>query len=299
VYSKIEAVRDASEISHPAARAVLEFLRPAGGVEIHHDGDLPARSGMGSSSAFTVGLLHAIHALQGHLVSKEQLAAEGIRIEQAILNETVGSQDQVMAAHGGLNHVTFRPDGEIIVRPLTVAPERIHTLNDHLMLFYTGIRRTASDVAKSYVGDIGSKNTQLARMSELVKESIAILCGGGPIAALGALFNEAWHLKRSLSNQVTNAKVDAIYDAALNSGALGGKLIGAGGGGFMLLFVPPQHQADVRERLAKLLLIPFRFESRGSQIIFYDPDLDYSAAERDRANRAIECFHELEPRPAP
>lgn len=293
VYSKIEMVQKASEITHPAARAVLEFLKPEGGVEIHHDGDLPARSGMGSSSAFTVGLLHAVHALQGRVVSKNQLAAEGIRIEQEILKETVGSQDQVMSAHGGLNHVTFHSNGEITVCPVTLPRERIVALNDRLMLFYTGIRRTASDVAKSYVAGLGARRRQLETMRALVDESVSLLNSDRDLDRFGALLHEAWQAKRSLSTQVTNPEVDAIYEAARRAGALGGKLTGAGGGGFMLLFVPPGRRAKVREALARLLLVPFRFDFNGSQIIFYGPDEDHAAAEKDRENHAIRAFREM------
>jgi D-glycero-alpha-D-manno-heptose-7-phosphate kinase len=175
VYSRVEECHTVDELAHPAAREVLRFMQFERGIEIHHDGDLPARSGMGSSSAFTVGLLQALHALKGQMASKEQLAAESIHIEQDILKETVGSQDQVLAAHGGFNHVTFDCHGEIIVHPMTLPRERVQMLNDHLMLFYTGIKRTASDVAKSYVANIDSKERQLQTMSHLVEECLRLL----------------------------------------------------------------------------------------------------------------------------
>jgi D-glycero-alpha-D-manno-heptose-7-phosphate kinase len=293
VYSYIENVMKIDEIKHPSAREVLRFLNITAGVEIHHDGDLPARSGMGTSSAFTVGLLQALHALKGQMASKQQLAAESIHIEQEILKETVGSQDQVLAAHGGFNHVAFEPNGEITVRPLTLPRERLQHLNDHLMLFYTGIRRTASDVAKSYVAEIDSKKRQLRIMRDLVEECVSFLNSGDDLNGFGHLLHEAWQAKRSLSPQVTNSDVDAIYEAARDAGALGGKLTGAGGGGFMLLFVPPERQSRVRETLTKLLLVPFRFEFNGSQIIHYDPGEDFSAAEADRAKQDISAFREL------
>ena len=294
VYSKIETCQRLEEITHPSARAVLQFMQPARGIEVHHDGDLPARSGMGSSSAFTVGLLHALHALNGKIVSKKQLAAESIHVEQEILKETVGSQDQVSAAHGGLNHITFHTDGDIDVRPLTLLPERIAELNAHLMLFYTGIKRTASDVAQSYVADIGAKHRQLQALSGLVQQAATLLASREDLAGFGKLLHEAWQIKRSFSTQVTNSEVDAIYESARTAGALGGKLTGAGGGGFMLLFAPPDRHAAIREKLSKLLLVPFQFDTHGSQIIFYDPGEDYSAAERDRAGRAIQAFSELQ-----
>ena len=249
---------------------------------------------MGSSSAFTVGLLHALHALNGKIVSKKQLAAESIHVEQEILKETVGSQDQVSAAHGGLNHITFHTDGDIDVRPLTLLPERIAELNAHLMLFYTGIKRTASDVAQSYVADIGAKHRQLQALSGLVQQAATLLASREDLAGFGKLLHEAWQIKRSFSTQVTNSEVDAIYESARTAGALGGKLTGAGGGGFMLLFAPPDRHAAIREKLSKLLLVPFQFDTHGSQIIFYDPGEDYSAAERDRAGRAIQAFSELQ-----
>jgi len=295
VYSRIDTCQRVAEITHPAARAVLQFMNLPRGVEVHHDGDLPARSGMGSSSAFTVGLLHALHALNGQLVTKHQLATESIHVEQDILQETVGSQDQVSAAHGGLNHIIFHPTGSIDVRPLTLLPERVAQLNAHLLLFYTGIKRTASDVAKSYVTDIAAKHRQLHALGGLVNQAVALLASRADLAAFGKLLHEAWLIKRSFSAQVTNSEVDAIYESARAAGALGGKLTGAGGGGFMLLFAPPDRHAAIRERLSQLLLVPFQFDTHGSQIIFYDPGEDYSAAERDRANRSIQAFCELPP----
>src|SRR5215472_1985732 len=177
VYRKIETCSSSDEISHPAVREVLKYLRIERGVELHHDGDLPARSGMGSSSAFTVGLLHALHALRGEMPTKNQLAKEGIYIEQEVLQETVGSQDQVMAAYGGFRHVRFHPDGEIASNPLILPTGRVAELKAHLLLFYTGIARTAADVARSYVVGIESRARQLRIMKELV-ESIDILASG-------------------------------------------------------------------------------------------------------------------------
>jgi len=293
VYSKIENCQTIDEIAHPAARAVLRYLNIDRGVEIHHDGDLPARSGMGSSSSFTVGLLHALYALKGQMPSKHQLAMESICIEQEILKETVGSQDQVSAAYGGFNHITFLPNGEISVRPITIAPERVRELNSHLMLFYTGIKRTASDIAESYVNGIEDRRRQLRILKDLVDESISTLNSGRDITEFGKLLHEAWQAKRSLSSKVSNSQVDEIYEQAISAGAIGGKLTGAGGGGFMLLFVPPSKQRKVREKFNKLLYVPFKFEFSGSQIIFFDPEEDYLAEERARANQPIQAFQEL------
>ncbi|MBM4048357.1 MAG: kinase [Planctomycetes bacterium] len=295
VWSKTETCHNVDEITHPAVREVLRFLNIDRGIEVHHDGDLPARSGMGSSSAFTVGLLHALYALKGHIPSKRQLAEESIHVEQERLKETVGSQDQVLAAYGGFNHITFLKSGEFSVKPMTLSPERIHELNAHLMLFFTGIKRTASDVAGSYVNGIERRTQQLRTMKDMVDEGISILSSGERITRFGKLLHEAWQAKRSLSAKVSNADVEQIYRDARSAGAVGGKLIGAGGGGFMLLFVPPARQAKVKDRLSKLIYVPFKFESSGSQIIFFDPEEDYSAEEKARAARPRQAFRELNP----
>ncbi len=295
VYSRIENCHIIDEITHPAIRAVLRYLDMDRGLEIHHDGDLPARSGMGSSSSFTVGLLHALHALKGAMPSKYQLANESICIEQDHLKETVGSQDQVLAAYGGFNHITFMRNGEISVRPVTISPNRMAELNSHLMLFYTGIKRTASNIANSYVEDIEAKRRQLRIMKDLVEESISVLTSGHDITIFGELLHEAWQAKCSLSSKVSNTCVDGIYAQALSAGAVGGKLTGAGGGGFMLLFVPPEKRNKVKETLAGLIHVPFKFEFSGSQIIFYDPEADYSAEEGIRAEQGVHAFRELDP----
>lgn len=285
VYSQIENCQTVSEIAHPAVREVLRYLNMDRGMEIHHDGDLPARSGVGSSSSFTVGLLHALYALKGYMPGKQQLAVETIKIEQELLKETVGSQDQILAAYGGFNHVTFFPNGEFSVRPMTIAPERLNELSAHLMLFFTGIERTASEIAKSYVSNMDGRKRELRIMKDLVEESIAILNSSHDIAAFGKLLNEAWQVKRSLGSRVSDPHVDEIYRRAVSAGAVGGKLLGAGGGGFMLLFVPPSRQGRVREELKKLIYVPFRFEFAGSQIIFFEPEEDFSVEDRARADQ--------------
>jgi D-glycero-alpha-D-manno-heptose-7-phosphate kinase len=295
VYIKSEDCKAVEEISHPAVREILRYLKWDRGLEIHHVGDLPARGGMGSSSSFTVGLLHALYAMQGRMLSKKQLAMESIHIEQDILGETVGSQDQVSTAYGGLNHIIFQENGEIIVKPVTLSQERIHELESHLMLFYTGIKRTASDVAQSYVNNIEEKKRQMETMTELVDESIAILNSDRDIIDFGRLLHEAWKIKCSFSDRVSNSCVDEIYTKAVSAGAIGGKIAGAGGGGFMALFVPPERRGQVREGLKNLVHVPFRFEGHGSQIIFYDPEEDFSGAERERATLPIQEFRELEP----
>lgn len=294
VYSKIENCQSIDGIAHPAVRETLRYLNIDRGVEIHHDGDLPARSGMGSSSSFTVGLLHALYALKGYMPSKHQLAVESIYIEQEHLKETVGSQDQVSAAYGGFNHINFLPNGEISVRPITVSIERLKELNSHLMLFYTGIIRTASNIAESYVNDIDDRRRQLRIMKDLVEEGISILSNSEDIKSFGELMHEAWLSKRSLSSKVSNASVDEIYDQAISAGAKGGKLTGAGGGGFMLLFAPPSVQERIKQKLNKLIYVPFKLEFSGSQIIFFDSEEDYSFLEKERGYQQIGAFRELE-----
>jgi D-glycero-alpha-D-manno-heptose-7-phosphate kinase len=294
VYSRIEYCQTVDEIAHPAVREVLRFLNFERGIEVHHDGDLPARSGMGSSSAFTVGLLHALHALQGRMVGKRQLASEGIHVEQDLLKEAVGSQDQVLTAYGGLRHVAFEANGDIAAHPVTIAPTRMNELNAHLMLFYTGIKRTASTVAESYVNGIEERRRQLRTMKELVDEGLSVLNSDDDLVAFGELLHEAWQHKRSLSAVVSNPEVDGLYQAALDAGAVGGKLTGAGGGGFLLLFAPPERHARVRERLDQLTYVPFKFEFNGSQVIFCEQEADYSAEERGRSGRPLPVFRELE-----
>jgi len=293
VYRKIETCRSAEQVQHPVVREALRLLKIDHGVELHHDGDLPARSGMGSSSAFTVGLLHALHALRGEMATKSQLTREALHIEQDALGETVGSQDQVMAAHGGLRHVRFHPSGDIAIDPLILPPARLQELQSHLMLFYSGIARTAADVAKSYAVDLEARRRQLRIMRELVDEGIDILCSGGDIRGFGELLHEGWQTKRSMSDQVSNGEIDALYARAREAGAVGGKLTGAGGGGFLLLFVEPDRQAAVREALGDRLHVPFRFEGEGSQIIFYEPQ---RVAEEEA--RPLAAFRELAAREA-
>jgi D-glycero-alpha-D-manno-heptose-7-phosphate kinase len=293
VYSKIERCHTLDEIIHPAVREVFRYLKTDRGIEVHHDGDLPARSGMGSSSAFTVGLLHALYALKGAMPSKHQLAMESIHLEQEILKETVGSQDQVSAAYGGFNHITFLTNGEISVRPITIERQRLSDLNAHLMLLYTGIERTASDVADSYVNNFDDKKRQMRILKDLVDESIAVLTSGQDLKYFGELLHEAWLAKRSLSAKVSNTEIDGLYGDAVSAGALGGKLTGAGGGGFLLLFAPPEKHGAIKEKLNHLLHVPFKFDFAGSQIIFYDPETDYSAQDKARATQTLQAFREM------
>lgn len=274
VWSQIEAVRDHAEIRHPAVREALAFLGVAGGIELHHQGDLPARTGIGSSSAFTVGVLHALHALQGTRVSKARLARDAIHLEQHRLKESVGSQDQVLAAFGGFNRIDFTAGDAFQVTPVVMRPERLAALQLSLMLFFTGFSRNASDVARAQVDLTAHRGGELKRIYELVDEALAVLDSTADLDEIGRLLDEGWALKRSLTPIISNPRIDAIHEAARSAGALGGKLLGAGAGGFMLLFVRPEQQAAVRARLAPLLEVPFAFERAGSELVFYEPGTD-------------------------
>jgi len=273
VYSVVENVQDVGEIRHPAVRAVLEYTESAKGLEIHHDGDLPARSGLGSSSAFTVGLLNAVHALRGHYTSKEALANEAIHVEQCILKEPVGVQDQISASFGGFNLIEFRKDGGFAVSPMILSRERLTELQDHLLLYFTGISRLAPEVAQTVIDNLHSRTDELRTIRQMVDEAVAILASPNrSILELGQLLDESWKLKRRLSNRVSNGTVDDLYGTAIRAGAIGGKLLGAGGGGFMLLFAPPEAQPRIQYALRNLIGVPFRFESAGSRIVLYQPD---------------------------
>jgi len=293
VWSRIELCETLEAILHPSVREILRFLNVDQGVEIHHVGDLPARSGMGSSSSFSVGLLHVLYALKGIMPTKGQLAREAIHIEREVLGETVGCQDQILSAQGGFNHIRFHAGGGHSVHPVVLPRERLGELNDHLMLFFTGIKRTASGVADSYARDLGARRAQMTYTHELVDQGLAILNSRADLSAFGRLMDSAWQTKRSLSKEVSSPLVDDLYARALKAGALGGKLMGAGGGGFLVLFVPPDRQARVREALHDRIHVPFRFDETGSQIIAHNREEDYSGAVAGRLGRAIPEFREL------
>jgi D-glycero-alpha-D-manno-heptose-7-phosphate kinase len=271
VWSKIEGGGDNTEIEHPVIREVARYLKIEEGIEVHHNGDLPARSGLGSSSAFTVGLLHAFRALQGQIVSKHVLAKLAIQIEQEVLKENVGVQDQIQTAFGGLNRIDVMPNGSFHVRPIVLAAERLAELESHMLLFYTGIARNASDVAAAQIRAIGDRTRELHEIRRLVDDATEVLSGNGPIAEFGRLLHDSWELKRRLSDQIAPPFVDDIHRRAMEAGALGGKLLGAGGGGFMLFFVRPKQQARVCQALSELLLVPVQLDWSGTQLIFYDP----------------------------
>ncbi len=272
VYSKIETVKDISSIDHPAVRAIFKFLEIEDGLELHYDGDLPARSGIGSSSSFSVGLLNALFALKGRMKSKQELADLAIHIEQNVIGESVGSQDQIAAAFGGMNRIDFHKDGSFSVKPVIVPSRRLEQLNSRLMLFFTGFSRIAETVAKSKIENFKVKETHLKRMHSMVDEALAVLQNVDTnLDEFGRMLHETWTLKRGLSDKVSTSALDEIYQTGMNNGALGGKLLGAGGGGFLLFYAPPEKHADIRAALKNLIEVDFKFEHSGSKIVFYNP----------------------------
>jgi len=274
IYSKMEQVRQINEIDHPAVREALRFLKIHQGVEIHHDGDLPARTGLGSSSSFTVGLLNSLYALKGVMPTKAKLAREAIHVEQKMCKENVGCQDQALAAHGGLNYIEFGGKEHLQVRRVTISEQRIRSLENHLMLYFTGFSRTASTIAAHQIKNIPKKKKELEVMYQMVQQATKLL-NGNHLKEFGRLLDENWKIKRRLSSKVSTSQIDDVYETAQRAGAVGGKVLGAGGGGFVLLFAPPGAQKKIKEKLKKLLLVPFKFENLGTQIIFYQPNGEY------------------------
>ena len=276
VYSKREAVRKVSEIQHPTVRETLHFMKIKRGISVQHVADLPARSGMGSSSSFTVGLLNALYALKGKIVSKKQLALEAIDIEQNWAKENIGSQDQAAVAFGGFNLIEFKAGkNNIEITPITIEPKKIRFFQSHLMLFFTGLSRLASEIAGEQIEKTPQKKKELKEILDMVREAIGILNNKTSFDAFGRLLHQGWRIKRTLSSRITNPRIDEIYDTARRAGATGGKLLGAGGGGFILFFVRPELQPRVREKLKELLYVPFKFEDLGSQVIYYRPDTNF------------------------
>ena len=274
VWSHIETVDSISQILHPAVRAGLGFLDfdDSIGLEIHYQGDLPARAGMGSSSSFVVGLIKALLALRGQMVSKLDLALKAVELEQNVLKEPVGSQDQVAAAFGGLNVIRFCQNGEIQVEPLTIPRSRASDLEARLLLFYTGTSRMSSDAASDVVANLQKKGDVLRRMYSLVGQAVSVLDSRSDLDDFGRMLHETWMLKRETSETVATDLVDRIYQTGIEHGAIGGKLLGAGGRGFMLFYVPPEDRERVMQSLPGCLHVPFKFESEGSTIIHYDDD---------------------------
>lgn len=271
VYSRIERVSDPSELEHPAVRNAMRMLDMRE-MRIAYEADLPARSGLGTSSSFAVGMLNAFHCMKGTYASKDRLAREAIKLERELCAEAGGWQDQVAAAFGGLNRIDFA-DGDFSVRPIVVSPERKRELNSNLMMFFTGFTRFSSDMQKA--NRVTDKTAQLKEMLSLVDVAEGVLTDkSADLSEFGRLLDTTWRLKRGTGSQVSTGSIDALYERGLAAGALGGKLLGAGGGGFLVFYVEPDARESVRRAMSDLLYIPFEFEDGGASVVYYDPE-DY------------------------
>ena len=271
IYSKQERVNKIDDIVHPMVRNAMKYL-DMHELHISYDADLPAKSGLGTSSTFAVGLLNGFYSLKGKKVSKKKLADDAIYVERTLCNEAGGWQDQIAASFGGFNRIDFDSNG-YKVTPIKINNKRKKQLNSSLMLFFTGFTRFSADVQKSTIKSIANKSRYYFEMLKLVDESQNILENNSKsLDEFGLLLDKEWILKKETSSEISNSKIDNLYNLAITSGALGGKLLGAGGGGFLLFYVPKDKQDNVRKAL-KLLEVPFNFENKGSQIIYYGPEV--------------------------
>lgn len=276
-YSKTERVTSIDDIQHPAIRNAMKMLKMEE-IRLTYEADLPARSGLGTSSSFAVGMLNAFYALKGIYADKKKLADEAIYLERVLCNEAGGWQDQIAASFGGFNRIDFSEDG-YEVSPLIISPKRKRTLNENLMMFFTGFTRFSSDVQKANALDKKDKVKQLQEMYSLVSEAQSVLTDGNrDLNDFGKLLDVTWKLKRSTGSAVTTSSIDVLYDKGIKAGALGGKLLGAGGGGFLVFYVPKEKQPSVREAMKDLLYIPFEFENGGTRVIYFAPE-DYEPKE--------------------
>ncbi|MDT7041668.1 kinase [Candidatus Nitronereus thalassa] len=276
VYSKMETVHEHKDIEHPAVRGCLEYLNMTSGLEVHHDADLPAKSGIGSSSTFTVGLLHALHGLKHEMPTKPQLADEAIEVEHSLLGESVGIQDQIMAAYGGLQLIEMGPscgEKKYRVSPFILPPEYLINLEKFILLGFTGLTRFASEIAGEQIQKMEAGEVNLEELFSITKEALSLLQNNADLEKLGRLLHQSWLLKRSLTNKVSNHLIDSLYKTGLKAGAFGGKLLGAGGGGFMMFFAPPERHNRIKEALPQIRVwVPFRMETQGAQVVFHNED---------------------------
>ena len=271
-YSRIERVTSPEQIEHPAVRNAMKMLDMRE-IRLTYEADLPARSGLGTSSSFAVGMLNAFYALKGKYADKKKLADEAIYLERTLCNEAGGWQDQIAASFGGLNRINFRGN-DYEVLPVIISPERKEMLNNRLLMFFTGFTRLSSEIQKTNRIAAGDKNAQLLEMYRLVDEAEEVLTGQtGDLDEFGRLLDVTWRLKRQTGAKVSTDSIDGIYEKGLAAGALGGKLLGAGGGGFLLFYVPEEKQPAVMEAMKDLLHVPFRFEDGGTRVIHYTPEL--------------------------
>ena len=265
-YSKIERFNEPDEISHPVVREFLKY-KNEGRLQISYDADLPARSGIGSSSSFTVGLLNAVGALRGEEYTAKALAEDAIIIERELCRECGGLQDQIAVAFGGFNRIDFDSTG-FEVRPIEASASRLGELNKNLMLFFSGVRRCSYDISTDQSNNLSRNISTLCAMKQMVDDAEAILRSGKSVDSFGMLLNDSWYLKQKLSDKIANSVIDDMYETAKKHGAIGGKLLGAGGGGFLLLYVPEKSQSSVRNALKDYMYVPFEFEPTGSRIIY-------------------------------
>lgn len=267
--SAYEMVSDLADIRHPSIRETLRYFDIDYGLDMHYNTDIPARSGMGSSSAFTVGMVNALYGMKGKMPNKRQLAADAIHIEQNLIQEAVGSQDQIATAFGGLNCIEFKKGGGFFVHPVTISKARKEELEKHLVLIFSGFSRFASEVEKKKMANLAQKEAVLHEMQGMVQEALDLLTGDEDLRVFGEMLDHTWRLKRSLSDGVSTSAIDELYEKGLKAGAIGGKLLGAGGGGFFLFFCEPEKQARLLGSLHSYLHVPFHFEGNGSQVIYY------------------------------
>lgn len=271
VYSKMEKVSSLEEIQHPMVRNAIKML-DMHELHISYDADLPARSGLGTSSTFAVGLLNAFYCLKGRHRSKKELANDAIYLERTLCNEAGGWQDQIAAAFGGLNRIDFK-DNMYHVNPIIISPERKQVLENNLLLFFTGFTRLSSDVQEGVKKSMNEKKAQLDQMLELVDEAQDILENRErDLDDFGRLLDKSWRLKRQTSEQVSTNTIDELYEKGIKAGALGGKLLGAGGGGFLLFYCTPEKQDALKRALSDLMEVPFKFENSGARVIYYTPE---------------------------
>ena len=267
VWRKIENVQRVNQINHKAVRELLKYLKIKPGLEIHYYGDLPSRSGMGSSSCFTVGLMQSLYGIKKINLNKLDLAKKSIYFEQNVMKEVVGSQDQISASYGGFNKITFSKNNTIKVKKI-LSKENLKKLNKNLVLIYTGINRTAHKIASSYVKKLTTnKKNYIKNILEHVHEGEKILMSGN-IDDFGKLLNSSWTLKKKLSISISNRQIDDLYNQAIYNGALGGKLLGAGGGGFLLMYMKKKYRENFFKRYPKIINIPFKFSNFGTEVIF-------------------------------
>lgn len=270
-YSKTERVTDVEEIQHPAIRNAMQML-DMHEIRLTYEADLPARSGLGTSSSFAVGMLNAFYALKGKYASKKKLADEAIYLERVLCDEAGGWQDQIAASYGGFNRINFGPNGYEVL-PVIISPERKKQLNDNLMMFFTGFTRFSSEVQKANASSKADKTAQLKQMLALVDEAEEVLVDKTrDLDDFGRLLDKTWRLKRQTGAAVSTDNIDGLYEKGIQAGALGGKLLGAGGGGFLVFYVQPENQKAVMEAMSDLLYIPFRFEEGGTRVIHYTPE---------------------------